>query len=473
VVLLVSFVSLSLFNYNTAQRSVRDQIATSSLPLLRENIYSDIREDLMPAVNVSSMMAHDSFLIDWMLDGERDVGAVTRYLAKIRSEYGYVSTFLVSSLTSFYYHFDGVLKSISPTDPHDVWFYQFVESGKTFELDVDTDEAAENRLTIFVNNRLEDLDGELLGVTGVGIEMAGFSRYLDETQTKYDRHIYLVDRAGRVMAHSDVRLVENENLYERKGIRDVAGELLNPRNTPTTAEYRQRGGDVLVSARFMPEIDWFLVVEQDISQSLQAARRNLVRTLIIGLIASSLVIAVTAYAMDRFNRRIEELATIDSLTGAANRRELDRQLSRLVSRSRRHGAPVSMVIFDIDHFKEINDTLGHHVGDKVLVAVAEVSRATLRPEDLLVRWGGDEFIVLIEGDIRDARALADRLQAQCRESDAVREPAPMFRVTVSLGVAEYQTGESEQSFLQRSDRALYRAKQNGRDRIVEAAGSGV
>lgn len=467
-VLLVSFVSLSLFNFDTARRSVREQITSSSLPLLQENIYTEIRQDLALATTISSVMANDAFLVDWALGGEEDVSAVTEYLARIQAAYGYIAAFFVSSRTSTYYHFDGVLKEISESNPLDAWYYRFVASGKAYELDVDTNEADDHRLTIFVNTRVEDLDGNLIGVAGVGIEMAGFSECLRRKQDEYERRIYLVDRSGLIQAHSDLTLVQAQSLYDRDGIRAVADQLLQPAAIPVTAEYE--GREILVSSRLIPDIGWYVVVEQDVAQSLEPARRNLIRTLIIGLVASSLIVALAAYTMDRFGRRIEDLATKDSLTGAANRRELDRHLSRLLYRNKRHGNPVSIVVFDIDHFKEINDTLGHQTGDKMLCAMADVARSTIRPEDLLVRWGGDEFIVLIEGEAADAHALAERLQQACRDSHVMRQVAPMFRTTVSVGIAEYDPGESDDSFLQRADRALYRAKHTGRNRIVAAIG---
>ena len=160
--------------------------------------------------------------------------------------------------------------------------------------------------------------------------------------------------------------------------------------------------------------------------------------------------------------QLEEVASHDRLTGAWNRRRFDEAAASEMSLASRRRAPLSLIILDLDHFKRINDAYGHLAGDAVLVGAATAFRSVLRSSDALVRWGGEEFLVLspatgLEGAVR----LADRLRAAL-EATPFPEAAP---VTLSAGVAEFLPGEAQEAWVGRADQALYEAKAAGRNRV--------
>ena len=164
--------------------------------------------------------------------------------------------------------------------------------------------------------------------------------------------------------------------------------------------------------------------------------------------------------------QLEKLATTDALTAAYNRRKLNELTLAELERVRRYGRPLSLFILDIDHFKRVNDTYGHEAGDQVLVTLAGLLRAGIRATDSLARWGGEEFVVLSPGVTADGEAhLAERLRAAA----AAHDHASVGTVTASFGVAEHSPGETPDELFARADRALYRAKDGGRNR-VEVAG---
>jgi len=164
---------------------------------------------------------------------------------------------------------------------------------------------------------------------------------------------------------------------------------------------------------------------------------------------------------------LEWLATTDALTGLANRNRFFAVAEVEMKRAERHGRPVAVLMADMDHFKRINDTHGHEVGDAVLKAFARLSRGVLRPQDLVARFGGEEFAVLLpETDRAGALAVAERLraEAECLRGDGV---PPDLCVTVSIGVSEIEAGErTPEPALSRADRALYAAKRAGRNRVA-------
>jgi diguanylate cyclase (GGDEF)-like protein len=161
------------------------------------------------------------------------------------------------------------------------------------------------------------------------------------------------------------------------------------------------------------------------------------------------------------------LAETDALTGVANRRRGMAEADRGVLSAARDGAPFALVLFDIDHFKSVNDRYGHPAGDAVLIRVAEIAKATLRDGDLIARIGGEEFLcALPEADLSVARSCADRLRlAIARQSAAAGVPP----VTISVGYAGWRKGDSALSLFARADAALYEAKGAGRDCIRLAA----
>lgn len=159
-------------------------------------------------------------------------------------------------------------------------------------------------------------------------------------------------------------------------------------------------------------------------------------------------------------------ATSDALTGLPNRRWFDEQAARLLAQSQRHQMALSALMIDLDHFKAINDRYGHPTGDAVLVAVAWLIRGQKRQEDLICRYGGEEFLLLLPlTDADGAAQLAERIRAAVA-AEPVQHGEHRVPVTVSAGVGDWVVGERLGELIARVDAALYEAKRSGRDRVV-------
>lgn len=166
--------------------------------------------------------------------------------------------------------------------------------------------------------------------------------------------------------------------------------------------------------------------------------------------------------------RIAELASTDALTGLQNRRSFADQAEPLLALARGRGVSVSLVLLDLDHFKQINDQHGHLVGDAVLVQAAQVCRESLRATDLAARYGGEEYVVLLPDCGSDAAAaIAENLRKRIEAARTVLSDGGEVRVTLSAGIATADRLEdlSLAYLLQRADAAMYRAKQSGRNRV--------
>jgi diguanylate cyclase (GGDEF)-like protein/PAS domain S-box-containing protein len=173
-------------------------------------------------------------------------------------------------------------------------------------------------------------------------------------------------------------------------------------------------------------------------------------------------VLIDVTAQKQAQAQLQKLATTDTLTGAWNRRHLENVVANEMARQQRHKAPLSLMVMDIDHFKQINDRHGHGVGDQVLVSLVDTIRSSLRSTDILARWGGEEFVVLTPMENLDScRQIAERF----RESSATATFPVVGQITISIGVAEVQAGDSWEQAFARADAALYRAKAEGRNRV--------
>lgn len=168
----------------------------------------------------------------------------------------------------------------------------------------------------------------------------------------------------------------------------------------------------------------------------------------------------------QLERELRARATTDALTGVFNRLKMEETLEQELKKSVRYDAPLAIAMFDIDHFKQVNDSHGHDVGDEVLKRVAAVGRKQLREVDLLARWGGEEFMVVAPlTTVEEMDIIAERMrQALARETIE-----PVGQVSASFGVGQFRPGETQKDLLKRVDDALYRAKKAGRNRVERAA----
>lgn len=465
IILIFSFTGISILNYLVTKASVRDEIERNDLPLTMENIYSELTSELTRPLLVSSSMASDTFLKEWASNGEEDVEKIIRYLDQIRMRYNFFTTFFISSTTGNYYRYSGIHKKISPDDAHDVWYYAFAESKKEYDFDVDTDEAANNVLTIFINYRVESMDGSLLGVTGVGLKVDKVSKMVGKYRGKFDRTVYLSDTKGVLQVHPDVTLIEKKRISELEGMGEVAKKVIGNTNKSNNFHFERGGHRILLTVKYIDSLDWYLYVEQNETKALETARKNFFRTIALGSLASAIIIVITLVTTNWYQERIEALATMDELTGVSNRRAFETGYQKIRYNYSRMGREFCVILLDLDGFKKVNDVYGHITGDKFLKDITGLMAGLVRPSDVFARWGGDEFAILSESNAENAVMVAERIRSSVAGADFADEGAggddPRNLVTVSCGVSLFKEGDNLDSLLLRADKAMYQCKEAG------------
>lgn len=468
LILFVSFVTISFINYKVSRAAVHTEILRSDLPLTMDNIYSELTSEMIRPLLVASSMATDTFVHDWALEGEEDAEKIIQYLEQIQRRFGFFTSFFVSAKTGIYYRYNGIHKRVTEEDAHDVWYYEFIDSKKEYHFDVDTDEGADNILTIFINYRVEDRDGNLLGVTGVGLKMGAVAGKVREYRQKYGRDVYLADGLGIVQIHPETSLIEKANIYEMEGLGSFFKKIQGEEEIIFDHQFLRSGEEILLTVRNMRPLGWYLFVEQNETKALTTARNNLYRTLGIGFLSSLAIIAIVLFTTNRYQDRIETYAIRDELTGIANRRGLEPEIKRKEYNYSRRGAPFSVVLLDLDGFKRVNDQLGHMVGDSFLREIVQLIATMVRASDVFARWGGDEFVILTESEQHEAVKVADRIRQAVEKKIFAADRAgtdPRNQVTISCGISSYCEGDSFDTLLRRADTAMYQCKKQGGNQV--------
>lgn len=462
--LAVGFLVTSFISYEVSKRSILDAIVDQSLPLTSNNIYSEIQKDLVRPVLISSTMAHDTFLRRWVLQGETDVDALAHYLREIRQRYGAFASFFVSERTGNYYTGEGVLKKVSPDEPRDVWYYRTRDMREDYEINVDPDLANQDALTIFINYRVYDFDGNYIGATGIGLTVDAVRRLVSEHQRRFNRTIYFVNKAGQVVLVGNSAKPLNVDLHGAAGIGPQLERIL----AQDSGSYRYVDADghtQILNVNYLPELKWYLFVEQGQDAALAGIQQTLVFNIVISLLITAIVVFLAHMALHNYQLRIEEMATIDKLTGLLNRNAFTMLMKKLLADHKRDPRPMTVLLADIDFFKQTNDRHGHMAGDEVLATVAKRLLAGLRESDLVVRWGGEELLILLRScALAEAQRIAENLRQGVSDEPCVAG-GRTIPVTISIGVAEYQTDETIEQVVGRADAALYRAKHEGRNRV--------
>lgn len=460
--MIVGFVLTSLTSYFVSRASLRTEITMNQLPLTSDNIYSEIQRDLLSPIFISSLMASDTFLRDWVIQGEKDVTQVTRYLKEIQKKYNAFTSFFVSERTGIYYHADGILKKISLDEPRDLWYFRVREMAPDYEINVDPDLASKDTMTIFINYRVYDYRGNYIGATGVGLRVSAVIRLVDAYQKRYNREIFFADKQGNVKLHGANFSKTVTNISQMDGISAIAAEILGKNSNAFT--FIEEGKTTHLNTRYIPEFGWYLLVKQ----TEEGATRHIAQALLINLMICAVITIVVVYltkiTIIAYQNKLEKMATEDRLTGAYNRHTFDIIYDQMLKEARRKQIIFSLIMFDIDDFKHINDKFGHLSGDEVLKNIVTVTLACIRESDILCRWGGEEFLILLkECDLINALDMAEKIRKSIKDKSIVRN-GEAIPTTVSLGVAQYRAADNEGILLKRVDDALFRAKALGKDR---------
>ncbi|MEQ9744236.1 diguanylate cyclase [Pectobacterium actinidiae] len=466
--LLAAFLVISWTSYEVAKEALEEEIEENTLPLTSDNVYSEIQQDLLKPIFISSLMAHDTFLRDWVLKDESDPQAMFRYLREIDRRFDTVFSFFISDKTKRYYDPQRIIKTVSEDSPDDQWYFQYktLSDNMPYAIDLRLDPEDRTRLDIFINHKVMDYEDNFIGITGVGIPVERVKHLIEKYEQRYNRTIYFIDKEGNITLHGE-SYSRPLQIQQQQGLNRIATTILT---SPGGAyEYQSNEKHIFLNTRLIPEFGWYLMVEQTSHPSEKRLFTTLLKNLGISTFVSVLFLFLLWLTIGGYQRRLEQMATTDKLTGLMNRQAFDYLFHRLGTKSAFQHKSLSLILIDIDHFKKINDKYGHNVGDLVLKEVSAILSTNTRSSDQSCRWGGEEFVILLDDcDINAAQQRAEALRHSI-EIAQIPYSEGTIKVTASCGVAEYRAGETLSMLINRADIALYQAKQQGRNRVVSSA----
>ncbi|MBR1721399.1 MAG: GGDEF domain-containing protein [Treponema sp.] len=416
--------------------------------LVATHIYDSLKTAVEKPIVISKTIAADTFLHRILKEEDslpaKEIEAdMSAYLAAIKERFDYTAVFVVSEKSRRYYTPKGVAKIVNPKEePYDIWYQLFIDSGKEFDLDTDRDQANNYRWAVFVNVRITDDDGSLMGVCGIGLFMDNLQNLVTHSEKEYGLKINLIDNEGLVQVDTDSANIENA--YISEAITDQAGS--------GSFVFTDRGLSGFRLTRYMEELEWFLVVQGFESQGKPIAYIASVFLLYLILL---ILLAIEVFTKKTFVHKAlsNDSVTEDSLTGLPNRNYLKKAYGELgVFNTLRYK---SLIMFDIDRFKTVNESRD---GDKIILEIVEAAKAMLGEKAQFFRWAGDEFVVFYELDVSEALSVFEKFCQQVKEE---------YEVTISVGIAKIDLGKSIKTNYHRAVQACYAVKENGGNGVME------
>ncbi|GIU52429.1 MULTISPECIES: sensor domain-containing diguanylate cyclase [Shewanella] len=465
ILLLAAFIVTSGISYQVAHESLSEQIEDNTLPLTSDNIYSEIQQDLLRPIFISSLMAQDTFVRDWTINDEQEPEKLVRYLKEIQEKYNTVTSFFVSEASRNYYHSTGVLRKIEDVSVDDAWYFRVrsLPTSEDYEINIDTDTANKNRTVIYVNYKVYDFDGNFIGVTGVGLAVESVKKMIELYQTRYNRKVYFSDRQGNITLRSE-GFDGASTLQSTQGLEKLATRILT--SPSASFSYLRDNRTIYLNSRLVEEFQWYLMVEQDEVLAEKKLLTTFWVNIGLSLVVTFGILLIANMTLGKYQRKLEMMASTDKLTGAANRQAFEEYFTRSISRAVVESIPMAVLILDIDHFKQVNDKYGHNIGDLVIQSAANVLKLHLSNADLLCRWGGEEFLILLpNNNASQAHDLADKIRESVAAKN-IKVNGSDINITISCGVAEYRKTETPEELINRADIALYQAKEQGRNQVV-------
>lgn len=466
ILAVVAGFTISVYKDTKSYQQLAETHLENVVSLADIDISNHIDSSMSKPVMVSKTMANDEFLKTWLLKepectGNREyLAQLYSYLKAYQLKYGYTTVFCVSAQTGNYYYQDGLNKTISKGDSHDVWYYNFLSSGHEYDLEVDTNQANHNNITVFVNFRVMGDNGKLLGVIGVGLQASFIEDTIRSYEKDYNLSVYIINVGGAATSFkgsTDI-FVSLDQLPEYTGIKEKI--RMNPSGDSEMQWFTSGGERKCLITKYDGTLGWFLVLEMKTNSIYSAFQERIKSNILFMLFSLAACILVTTAVFINYNKRIITIENTDELTGLPNRKLFGIQYQAFVRRNREKR--LTLFMLDVDYFKEINDSHGHMFGNAVLTKVADQLRKAISGSGIAARWGGDEFIGILSVGSEESRQILgrfmDALKSEKKDDDC--------RVTVSVGLIEVDRKLGMEQIVKKADETLYRSKENGRDRIT-------
>ena len=462
LMLIILSVSVSVLNYTVSLKAAHKQLKEHSLPLSLDNIYTEIQKNIVEPYLVSSMMANDTFVQDWIINEESN-NKIIKYLETIKNKYGLFSTFLVSNKTGNYYTQNGFIEVIKKDNPINKWYFDFKEQQEQHQINLDFNDHMSNDLIMFINYKIFDTQYHFIGATGVALKISYIDDMLKTFRLKHNFIVTFFNQNGDVIL-AEKNVNKNKNISQMESISYYKDEIISKESQ--LIEYEKKGVKHILNTKYISELNLYLTVDVTVDKYIKDVKDIFYFNLIISLIITFIIAAIVFYLIRKNNSKLEYLAEHDTLTGILNRRCLEEKLNNLILLHKRNNLELCITFIDIDDFKKINDSYGHYTGDLVLKEFANILENYFRKTDLIARWGGEEFIiVLVDTPLENAKDKIEKLRHLIEHNQEFKN-ITSSTVTASIGLTKFNKEDTLETFISRSDEAMYKSKKNGKNKMT-------
>ncbi len=460
--LIILSISITTINYMVSLNNTEQQLRNQSLPLSLDNIYTEIQKHIIEPYLVSSMMANDTFVQDWIINDEKNHTKIEQYLNTIKNKYGMFTTFLVSDKTQNYYTQGGLVERMKKTNPKNKWYYNFKQIEDNHEINLDFNEHLANSLIMFINYKIIGKDFSSLGVTGVGLKISYIDDMLKTFRQKHHFKVFFINEEGKIVL-SERKIIKESSIDELEYLKTYKDTLISKESK--SIEYKKNGNTYLLNSKYIPELNLYLFVEAKLDDFIKDVKNIFYLNLFISLFVSLIITIILILLIKNYNKKLEYLAGNDLLTNMNNRRVFEDKFQNQILLHQRSKQALSLVFIDIDNFKMVNDKHGHALGDKVLIRIATILKENIRQTDLLSRWGGEEFVIAyINSSLKDSQVVTEKIRASI-DSDYILKDLNKSVVTSSFGLTQLREDDTIDTIISRADSAMYKAKASGRNKI--------
>lgn len=313
IIITAGFIITSIISYHSNIGIFKQDIEWVS-SLTSEGIYYQIESIFTKPVNISLTMANDSLLKEFLseeklrLQDQTFISSMRDYLLAYKNKYSYDSVFLISAQTNRYYHFNGLDRVLTPDDPENIWYYSFLESDQEYSLNIDNDEAADNEITVFINCKIKNSDGNVMGIVGVGFRVDDLQRLLREYETNFNLHAYLINKKGFIEISTDQTGYERADLFESCAYADLKSQIISDKEKPRYFWYKSSQESGFLVTQYVANLDWFLIIDNNLSLLDQKLSRQFLGGILVVVIVILLVLFMITRIIKKYNDKIIEFS---------------------------------------------------------------------------------------------------------------------------------------------------------------------
>ena len=451
-VILISF-GVSTFSSIISLSALFEKSSTKEAQLFIGEVEKDITDSFSDSVSISKTI-NNSFIRDFInnrdsYSDEEASAYVGRYLDGLKKQFGYDTAFLVIDCTNEYFTEYGRMKILDLKGEDDRWYSDFEASNKEMELNVDNDQANENRITVYNNIRMNDENGNFIGACGVGHTLEALNKDIDSLEEKYVLSVALANKKGVIQVAGDDSLCGTN-------VDPLFQPYIDNYDFSQKYEYELIGSGGYFVVKYIPEYDWYLCVKspENNGEMQNIVMRNLGAAL-VALVLMVIFISVAMKYQEKETMLFKADSETDAMTGLYNRRAFYVMLDEI----NKHGTvrDISIVVVDVNGLKQVNDEKGHLAGDELIVKTAESIHELYGNHGKTFRIGGDEFAIIITEPLDDVQECVKQIRT--RTDNSKLEHSDKLSVAIGIARGEDYLDISVEELLEFADKAMYSDKE--------------